>query len=152
MVHGRAQHYAWGDESAIPEMVGESPDGQPWAEWWIGTHPLAPSSIDGGASLQSVSGDLPYLLKFMAAARPLSLQTHPDRHQAAAGFEREEQLGIPRDSPGHPHPPGHCCPGAGRADGFGDGLHPGRRLQPAALRHDHRSCCLKQCQLHLDLD
>ena len=99
MVHGRAQHYAWGDESAIPEMVGESPDGQPWAEWWMGTHPLAPSSIDGGASLQSVSGDLPYLLKFMAAARPLSLQTHPDRHQAAAGFEREEQLGIPRDSP-----------------------------------------------------
>ena len=98
-VHGRAQHYAWGDPSSIPEMLGQAPDGQPWAEWWMGTHPLAPSTVDDGAPLQSVAGDLPYLLKFMAAAQPLSLQTHPDQHQAAAGFEREEQLGIPRDSP-----------------------------------------------------
>ncbi len=98
-VHGRAQHYAWGDPSAIPEMLGRSADGQPWAEWWMGTHPLAPSTLDDGASLQSVAGDLPYLLKLMAAAEPLSLQTHPDQHQAAAGFEREEQMGIPRDSP-----------------------------------------------------
>ena len=99
MVHGRAQHYAWGDRSSIPEMVDQSADGQPWAEWWMGTHPLLPSTIDDGSSLESVAGDLPYLLKLMAAAQPLSLQTHPDQHQAAAGFEREEQLGIPRDSP-----------------------------------------------------
>jgi mannose-6-phosphate isomerase len=98
-VHGRAQHYAWGDNSAIPDMLGRAADGQPWAEWWMGTHALAPSTLDGGASLQSLAGDLPYLLKLMAAAEPLSLQTHPDQHQAAAGFEREEQLGIPRDSP-----------------------------------------------------
>ena len=65
----------------------------------MGTHPLAPSTVDGGASLQSVAGDLPYLLKLMAAAEPLSLQTHPDQHQAALGFEREEQSGVPRDSP-----------------------------------------------------
>jgi mannose-6-phosphate isomerase len=99
MVHGRAQHYAWGDPSSIPEMLGHAPDGQPWAEWWMGTHPLAPSTVDDGAPLLSVAGDLPYLLKFMAAAQPLSLQTHPDQRKAAAGFEREEQLGIPRDSP-----------------------------------------------------
>jgi mannose-6-phosphate isomerase len=99
MVNGRAQHYAWGDASSIPAMLGQAPDGQPWAEWWMGTHALAPSTVDDGAALQSVAGDLPYLLKFMAAAQPLSLQTHPDQYQAAAGFEREEQLGIPRDSP-----------------------------------------------------
>lgn len=99
LVHGRAQHYAWGDQSAIPEMVGEEPDGQPWAEWWMGTHALLPSSIEGGASLASVAGELPYLLKLMAAAQPLSLQTHPDRNQAELGFEREEQRGVPRDSP-----------------------------------------------------
>ena len=97
-VHGRAQHYAWGDQTLIPEMVGESPDGRPWAEWWMGTHPLAPSTLDDGSPLQSVAGELPYLLKLMAAAQPLSLQTHPDRITAEAGFEREEQFGIPRDS------------------------------------------------------
>jgi mannose-6-phosphate isomerase len=99
LVHGRAQHYAWGDTSAIPEMVGEASDGRPWAEWWMGTHPLAPSTVEGGSSLHSVAGDLPYLLKLMAAAQPLSLQTHPNAVGAKAGFEREEQLGVPRDSP-----------------------------------------------------
>jgi mannose-6-phosphate isomerase len=98
-VKGRAQHYAWGDPAAIPELLGVAPDGRPWAEWWMGTHPLAPSTIDDGALLQSVAGDLPYLLKLMAAAEPLSLQTHPDSRQAYAGFEREEALGIPRESP-----------------------------------------------------
>jgi mannose-6-phosphate isomerase len=98
-VHGRAQHYAWGDRSAIPEMVGQAADGRPWAEWWLGTHPLAPSELDDGSSLESVAGDLPYLLKFMAAAQPLSLQTHPGRARAEAGFAREEKSGIPRDSP-----------------------------------------------------
>lgn len=99
MVHGRAQHYAWGDTSAIPEMVGLEPDGQPWAEWWMGTHPLAPSTVDDGLPLQSIAGDLPYLLKLMAAAQPLSLQTHPDHLQAEAGYAREEQLAIARDAP-----------------------------------------------------
>jgi mannose-6-phosphate isomerase len=99
LVHGRAQHYAWGDSSAIPEMVGEAADGRPWAEWWIGTHALAPSTVGDGSSLHSVAGDLPYLLKLMAAAQPLSLQTHPDAVGAKEGFEREEQMGVPRDSP-----------------------------------------------------
>ena len=98
-VHGRAQHYAWGDSAQIPELLGLAADGRPWAEWWLGTHPLAPSTIDDGAALQSVAGDLPYLLKLMAAAEPLSLQTHPDARRAAVGFEREEKLGIARDSP-----------------------------------------------------
>ena len=65
----------------------------------MGTHPLAPSTLDDGSPLESVTGELPYLLKLMAAAQPLSLQTHPDRITAEAGFEREEELGIPRDSP-----------------------------------------------------
>ena len=98
-VHGRVQHYAWGDQKAIPELLGVPADGTPWAEWWMGTHHLAPSTLEDGAPLQAVTGDLPYLLKLMAAAEPLSLQTHPDRRQAKAGFEREEALGIPLDAP-----------------------------------------------------
>jgi mannose-6-phosphate isomerase len=65
----------------------------------MGTHPLAPSTLDDGSPLESVAGELPYLLKLMAAAQPLSLQTHPDRITAEAGFESEEELGVPRDSP-----------------------------------------------------
>jgi mannose-6-phosphate isomerase len=80
-------------------MVGEPADGQPWAEWWMGTHPLAPSTLDDGSPLQSVAGELPYLLKFMAAGQPLSLQTHPDQAQAEAGFELENGRGVPPDAP-----------------------------------------------------
>lgn len=98
-VRGRAQHYAWGDPTAIPDLLDVDPDGQPWAEWWIGTHHLAPSTIDDGRPLQAVAGDLPYLLKLMAAAQPLSLQTHPDRARAEDGFAREEAEGIPVDAP-----------------------------------------------------
>lgn len=99
LVHGRAQHYAWGDPITIPELLGRSPDGQPWAEWWMGTHHLAPSTIEDGEPLQAVAGDLPYLLKLMAAAQPLSLQTHPDHQRADLGFDREERAGVPVDAP-----------------------------------------------------
>jgi mannose-6-phosphate isomerase len=99
VVHGRAQHYAWGHPTEIPEMIGSQPDGQPWAEWWMGTHAIAPSTVDEGQPLSAVAGELPYLLKLMAADQPLSLQTHPDRGQAEEGFEREEREGIAIDAP-----------------------------------------------------
>jgi mannose-6-phosphate isomerase len=99
MVHGQAQHYAWGDRSAIPTMLGQPSDGRPWAEWWLGTHVGAPSTLDDGRPLGEVSGDLPYLLKLLAAAEPLSLQTHPKLECAQRGFAREEALGVPIDAP-----------------------------------------------------
>lgn len=99
-VRGVAQHYAWGDTDAIPQLLGVEADGMPWAEWWLGTHPAAPSTLADGTPLSSVSGQLPYLLKLLAAAEPLSLQTHPDTATAAAGFAREEAAGIAVDSPG----------------------------------------------------
>jgi len=93
-IRGVAQHYAWGDPTAIPRILGRSADGLPWAEWWLGTHPAAPAHLDGGATLASVAGELPYLLKLLAAAEPLSLQTHPDTATAEAGFAREQAEGI----------------------------------------------------------
>src|SRR4029077_12771781 len=42
---------------------------------------------------------LPYLLKVLSAASPLSLQVHPDAGQAAAGFADEESRGVPQDAP-----------------------------------------------------
>jgi len=98
-VRGVAQHYAWGDHEAIPDVLGVPADGRPWAEWWLGTHPAAPASLDDGTPLSVVAGRLPYLLKLLAAAESLSLQTHPDTATAAAGFARENAAGIALDDP-----------------------------------------------------
>ncbi len=93
-VRGVAQHYAWGDTAAIPALLGVPADGRPWAEWWVGTHPGGPATLDDGTPLRSVAGELPYLLKLLAADTPLSLQTHPDTATAQAGFARENAAGV----------------------------------------------------------
>ncbi len=87
-VHGVVQHYAWGDPIFIPSLLGVEPDGEPWAELWIGTHPSGPATLDDGRPLRDIAGELPYLLKVLAAAEPLSLQAHPDADQARDGYER----------------------------------------------------------------
>lgn len=91
------QHYAWGSETAIPELLGLVPDGRPWAELWIGDHPTLPSTV--ASTGEALDVGLPFLLKILAAAEPLSIQTHPSIDQARAGFERENNAGIPVDSP-----------------------------------------------------
>jgi len=93
------QSYVWGDSDYLPELLGLADHDGPCAEAWFGTHPQAPAGVfDSDASLESVHGNgLPYLLKLLAAARPLSIQVHPNRAQAANGFAREEEAGIPRD-------------------------------------------------------
>ncbi|MBI4883172.1 MAG: mannose-6-phosphate isomerase, class I [Actinobacteria bacterium] len=94
LIEGVARHYPWGDPTAIPSILGKPADGRPWAEWWLGTHPTGPATLSDGTPLKATAGELPYLLKLLAAARPLSLQTHPDAQQAATGFEREELAGL----------------------------------------------------------
>ena len=87
-IQGVVQHYAWGDENFIPGLLGVEPDGQPWAELWLGTHPGGPATLLDGSPLEELTGELPYLLKVLAAAQPLSLQTHPSDAQARAGHAR----------------------------------------------------------------
>lgn len=99
VIRGVVQHYAWGDADTIPELLGVEPDGRPWAEWWLGTHPGGPATLDDGTPLLALSGPLPFLTKVLAAAEPLSLQTHPDTDTAAAGFAREDAAGLPLDHP-----------------------------------------------------
>ena len=110
------QRYAWGSLTAIPALLGKPPDGSPQAELWVGAHPSAPSRTRSGATLEELiarepqrllgeaslvrfGSRLPFLLKVLAAAQPLSLQAHPSREQAEAGFRREEAAGLPRDAP-----------------------------------------------------
>jgi mannose-6-phosphate isomerase len=53
-----------------------------------------------GAAVCGRFGDtLPFLVKVLAAAEPLSLQAHPSAQQAVEGFGREERQGIPVSSP-----------------------------------------------------
>ncbi len=47
----------------------------------------------------SARSSLRFLLKVMAIAEPLSLQTHPNKSQAEAGYAREDALGIDRNAP-----------------------------------------------------
>ena len=87
-VSGVVKHYEWGDQTFIPDLLGLEPDGKPWAEWWLGTHPSGPTTFLDGGLLNDVTGPLPFLLKVLAAAEPLSLQTHPTPEQARDGFAR----------------------------------------------------------------
>ena len=114
------QNYAWGSRTAIAELLGRAnPDGQPEAELWIGAHPKAPSRVvpppDSGTLDLAIQDDpvamlgadvcddfgneLPFLLKVLAAAEPLSIQAHPNHDQAREGWTRENEEGIPVESP-----------------------------------------------------
>ncbi|MFS0712626.1 mannose-6-phosphate isomerase, class I [Microbacterium sp. 2P01SA-2] len=100
-----ARDYAWGSETLIAELQGREPSGAPEAEIWFGDHPGSPSRVDDGtgrplnlALSEAGIEPLPYLLKILAAATSLSIQAHPSREQAAAGFAREEAARIPRDA------------------------------------------------------
>ena len=90
--------YAWGSTTALPALLGMPVTGLPQAELWLGTHPGSPAQIVGDGSLASRT-TLPFLLKVLAAAAPLSLQAHPTTEQAIEGFARENAAGVPLSSP-----------------------------------------------------
>ncbi|UPL15229.1 mannose-6-phosphate isomerase, class I [Microbacterium galbinum] len=87
--------YAWGSETLLAELEGRAPSGAPEAEVWFGDHPGDPADVVGGGTLDAVTGGtLPYLLKLLAAAQPLSIQVHPTLAQAKEGWERESGLAL----------------------------------------------------------
>ena len=116
--------YAWGATDAIAAALGRTPSGAPEAELWLGAHIGSPSVIDtpaqvGGArdlvewiaaapldALGEMRGtataadapQLPFLLKLLAAAKPLSLQAHPSAERASVGFALENAAGVPIDA------------------------------------------------------
>ncbi|WP_371498274.1 mannose-6-phosphate isomerase, class I [Kitasatospora sp. NBC_00374] len=110
--------YAWGSATAIPELLGQEPTGEPQAELWMGAHPGSPSLVDrgdgprtlaelisadpdrelGAATTAKFGATLPFLLKVLAAGTPLSIQAHPTLAQARAGYADEERRRIPLDA------------------------------------------------------
>lgn len=116
LIEGAVRNYDWGSLTAIPDLLGRPATGEPWAEVWFGAHSAGPATVGVraepldrliaadpvtalGPAVASRYGRLPFLLKVLAAAEPLSLQAHPSAEQAEAGFEREEAMGIPPDAP-----------------------------------------------------
>lgn len=108
----RIQNYAWGSVTALPALLGVKPTGAPQAELWLGAHPSAPSMCANGETLEALiardatrmlgadvaqrfENRLPFLLKVLCAAEPLSLQAHPSLEQARAGFAAENAAGVP---------------------------------------------------------
>ncbi|WP_432062617.1 mannose-6-phosphate isomerase, class I [Streptomyces sp. S1] len=118
--------YAWGSTTAIPELLGTAPTGEPQAEMWMGAHPGAPSRTERGPLNELIDADpvrelgertverfgprLPFLFKILAAGAPLSLQVHPDLDQARSGFAAEEAAGIPVDAPHRTYKDAHHKP------------------------------------------
>lgn len=119
-LEGALRSYAWGSRTAIAELRGlPVPTAHPEAELWWGAHPGDPacvltdtgprSLLDlvsaepeqqlGGRSREVFGDRLPFLLKLLAAEEPLSLQAHPSANQALEGFARENEAGIPIESP-----------------------------------------------------
>ena len=109
--------YAWGSPTLLPRLEGREPTGAPEAEKWLGAHPGAPSVVVGeGGERRGLDeviaadpegtlgqaerfGRLPYLMKLLAAARPLSIQAHPTLSRAREGYAQEEAAGVPVDAP-----------------------------------------------------
>jgi mannose-6-phosphate isomerase len=117
---GVVQHYNWGGTAFIPSLIGlENASHQPFAEYWLGAHDNASSTVvlseteseplnkliqkDAGLLLGNEVNDkfhrLPYLLKILDVKDMLSIQVHPDKKNAEKDFARENLSRIPTDSP-----------------------------------------------------
>lgn len=99
-IKGVIQDYAWGGKRYISQLIDKSnTKNEPWAEYWLGTHPRGASRVIGdNPRLLSDEASLPFLLKVLDVDDMLSIQCHPNKAQAVAGFARENEAGVPIDA------------------------------------------------------
>ncbi|MBZ6070911.1 mannose-6-phosphate isomerase, class I [Aeromonas schubertii] len=113
------QGYEWGSRHALTRLFGiANPDEQPQAELWMGAHPSGCSLVeqegqlirldaliaaDPAAMLGEATvtrfGTLPFLFKVLCAEKALSIQVHPSKAQAEAGFARDNEAGLAPNAP-----------------------------------------------------
>lgn len=104
-ITGVVKDYAWGSPGGIDRVRGVAPTESVQAEWWLGDHPAGEATLSRDSTPLSAwlnahgYDSLGFLLKVLTPATPLSLQVHPTTQQAEEGFAREEDAGIPADSP-----------------------------------------------------
>jgi mannose-6-phosphate isomerase len=115
---GKHRHYDWGGKTFLPNLMGvENVNHLPYAEYWMGTHALAASTIEtteGEKNLAAIIKDnpaewlgkeittqfkgLPYLYKILDVRDMLSIQVHPSKENAVIGFMAEEAKEIAIDA------------------------------------------------------
>lgn len=114
LLKGKVQNYSWGGYDFIPHLLNiQNPEHKPFAEYWMGAHPSASSTIfinDKEYSLNELVqqdhtkfigdkvysrfGELPYLFKILDVRELLSIQVHPSKSEAEKGFDDEDARGI----------------------------------------------------------
>ena len=115
-IKGRFQHYDWGGFTFMPALFNiNNSDNKPFAEYWLGVHSGGPTtvalnaetktSLDAlinsnkplylGKQLWKQFDKLPFLLKILDVRKMLSIQVHPNKMAAEAGFLRENEAKIP---------------------------------------------------------
>jgi len=94
-------------------LVLKNKENKPFAEYWMGAHPLASSTITInnkeenlydlikqqpglflGNKIQGQFGELPYLFKILDVKDMLSIQVHPSKEAAIKGFEEEDAKAL----------------------------------------------------------
>src|SRR6185437_14929399 len=116
LLDAKTRAYDCGTTDAIAELQGRPvPAPGPEAELWMGAHPTEPAGVrdttldalieaapewELGAEVAArFGGRLPFLLKVLSAARALSIQVHPSRAQAEAGYADENARRVPLGDP-----------------------------------------------------
>jgi len=119
LLNGVVRNYSWGGETFIPRLLHlENKNNEPFAEYWMGAHPSAPSTLvidhqksplnelinqDAnkyiGTAVFNKFGELPYLFKVLDVKEMLSIQVHPSKTEAEKGFDLEEASGKPISDP-----------------------------------------------------
>lgn len=103
LLHNPIQNYLWGTRNRaafIPQLIGKKPKpDKPYAELWMGAHPnnasaikvedkllplqelirRFPEEILGKDVIRQFGQQLPFMLKIVSAAEPLSIQAHPSK-------------------------------------------------------------------------
>jgi mannose-6-phosphate isomerase len=115
---GKHRHYDWGGTTFLPNLMGvENVNHLPYAEYWMGAHPLAASTIQTpegekdlmqliksqpiqwlGKEITNKFNALPYLFKILDVRDMLSIQVHPSKQNAVIGFKAEQDKGISIDA------------------------------------------------------
>jgi mannose-6-phosphate isomerase len=95
-ISGEEKNYPWGSKNLIQDHLGLGPTNQAVAEVWFGTHAGGQSKLltSGKRLSEQIGSRLSFLVKFLAAGSPLSIQVHPNQLQAKSGFAKENAAGI----------------------------------------------------------
>jgi mannose-6-phosphate isomerase len=95
-IGGFVQNYPWGRPGGLnPWLPVAEQNDLPQAELWFGAHPNGASPLlDSAGTLAEVvgEGEVPLLVKLLAAETPLSIQLHPEEKLAAAWYEQGSHL------------------------------------------------------------